>query len=104
MLGAMTFFFTDNLSTAIIVCGITAGMIFIAHPRTKEFLIALGAIVGVGTVMLLILVANLQESSNFRLQRILVWLHPEDYMKSEGYQIMQALDRKSTRLNSSHWS
>lgn len=91
MLGAMTFFFTDNLSTAIIVCGITAGLIFIAHPKTKGFLIALGAAVGVGAVGLAVLIANLQNSSNFRLQRILVWLHPEDYMKSEGYQIMQAL-------------
>lgn len=91
MLGAMTFFFTDNLSTALIVCGITAGLIFIAHPKTKGFLIALGVAVGAGAVGLAVLISNLQNSSNFRLQRILVWLHPEDYMKSEGYQIMQAL-------------
>ena len=91
MLGAMTFFFTDNLSTAVIVCGITAGMIFIAHPRTKEFLIALGIFAGVCAIGLSVLIANLQNSNNFRLQRILVWLHPEDYIKSDGYQIMQAL-------------
>ena len=29
------FFFTDNLSTAIIVAGIVCGMIFVAHPKTK---------------------------------------------------------------------
>ncbi len=90
-LGIMTFFFTDNLSTALIVCGITAGLVFISHPKTKPFLIALGTVAVVSTVVIAILAVKFENSTNFRLQRVLVWLHPEDYMKGEGYQIMQAL-------------
>ncbi len=33
----------------------------------------------------------MNQSSNFRLRRILVWLHPEDYASGDGYQTMQAL-------------
>ena len=38
---------TDNLSTAIIVAGITGILIFVAHPKIKPFLqlIAAGAVV-----------------------------------------------------------
>lgn len=90
-LGIMTFFFTDNLSTALIVCGITAGLVFVAHPKTAPFLIIIGTVAIVAIVGISILSATVQNSDNFRLQRILVWLHPEDYMEGEGYQIMQAL-------------
>ena len=38
---------TENLSTAIIIFGITAGLIFMAHPNTKLFL----SIVAVGVVL-----------------------------------------------------
>ena len=31
----MAYVFTDNLSTAIIIFGITMGLIFIAHPKVK---------------------------------------------------------------------
>ena len=33
-----TYVFTENLSTAIIVAGITVILIFIVHPETKPFL------------------------------------------------------------------
>ena len=32
-----------------------------------------------------------KRSSSFRLRRILVWLHPEDYASGDGYQTIQAL-------------
>ena len=33
----------------------------------------------------------MNQSSNFRLRRIQVWLHPEDYASGDGYQTLQAL-------------
>ena len=71
-LAFITYVFTDNLSTAIIIFGITIGLIFIAHPIS-------------------FLSATMETSSSFRLRRILVWLHPEDYASGDGYQTIQAL-------------
>ena len=38
-----------------------------------------------------VLSATMETSSSFRLRRILVWLHPEDYASGDGYQTIQAL-------------
>ena len=82
---------TDNLSTAIIIFGITVGMIFIAHPKLRIFLILGGAVLVVAVVGVSILAASMDNSDNFRLQRILVWLDPEKYSDNGGYQTLQAL-------------
>ena len=95
LLGAIqagaAYLLTDNLSTGLIIGGITVVMIFISHPKTKPFLITLAA----GSVLIAIAVAYLalsvDSSESFRIQRILVWLHPEEYTASGGYQVMQAL-------------
>lgn len=83
--------FTDNLSTAIIIFGITIGLIFIAHPKVRPFLIAAGILLVVAIVAISFLSATMETSSSFRLRRILVWLHPEDYASGDGYQTIQAL-------------
>lgn len=85
------FYFTDNLSTAIIVAGIVCGMIFVAHPKTKPFVkIAVGGIVAVGILLVVILV-QLSSSDNFRIQRVVTWLQPDKHMAEGGYQVMQGL-------------
>lgn len=85
------YFLTDNLSTAIIVLGIVFVLIFVAHPKTAPFLLLAGG----GTVLIAIgvkvLDAMLDTSESFRLRRILVWLHPEEYLQDGGYQVMQGL-------------
>ena len=92
-LALVAYIFTDNLSTAIIIFCITAGLIFVAHPNVKPFLIAGGA----GLILIVILVLYLNATvdpatnENFRIQRILVWLHPEDFASGDGYQTIQAL-------------
>ena len=72
---------TENLSTAIIVMGITCVMIFVVHPKTRPFVILACA----GLVLILIgvqiLGAMLSTSESFRLRRILVWLNPEEYCR-----------------------
>lgn len=84
-------FFTDNLSTAIIVAGIAAILWFVVHPKTKVFI---GLLVG-GTAFITaavqIMARTIETSENFRIRRILVWLHPEAYAKKGGYQVMQGL-------------
>ena len=88
---ACVYFLTDNLSTAIIVMGITCILIFVVHPKTAPFI----AIVVGGLAFIMIAVrilgAVLENSNNFRLNRILVWLEPEAHASKGGYQIMQAL-------------
>lgn len=82
--------FTDNLSTAMIIFGITVGLVFIAHPKTKPFVIlAVAAVILVA--ILVYSLSHMDQSSNFRLRRIQVWLHPEDYASGDGYQTLQAL-------------
>ena len=82
---------TDNLSTAIIIFCITMGLIFIAHPKVKPFLIAAGVGIVLSIIFVMILSSSLETSSSFRLRRILVWLHPEDFASGDGYQTIQAL-------------
>ncbi len=77
-LGLVTLVFTDNLSTAIIIWGITGVLIFIAHPKTKPFVlgfICFAALVAAGVI---ILAASIDTSSNFRVRRVLTWLRPEE--------------------------
>lgn len=86
-----TFVFTQNLSTAIIIAGITVVLIFIVHPKTMPFVIAMG-VVSVVAVLLVLLVANGSATGGgFRMQRIAVWLDPEAHSSEGGYQVMQGL-------------
>lgn len=88
---ACVYFLTDNLSTAIIVMGITCILIFVVHPKTAPFIaIAVGGLVLI-LIGVQILGAVLENSNSFRLNRILVWLEPEAHASKGGYQIMQAL-------------
>lgn len=82
---------TENLSTAVIVMGITCVMIFVVHPKTKPFV----ALVAVGAVLILaavkIMSMTLETSENFRLRRILVWLNPQEHTEEGGFQVLQGL-------------
>lgn len=86
-----TYLFTDNLSTAIIVAGITVTLILVTHPKAQKFVLP-------GIVLLVLLVvgirsyvASMGATDNWRFNRILVWMDPEAYSSKGGYQIMQAL-------------
>ena len=88
----LTYYFTENLSTAVIIAGISFILLFIVHPKARPFVV----IIAVGVVLLLIaafvvlprLTAN---PENFRVRRILVWTNPEAYADEGGYQVMQGL-------------
>lgn len=85
----MTFYFTENLSTAIIIACITVIMIFVACPKTKEVVLA-GIAAGICAAVVVVIWFN-TSSGGFRAVRIRVWLNPEKYASEGGYQIMQAL-------------
>lgn len=93
VLAGGAYIFTDNLSTAIIIFGITAGLIFVAHPKLKPFLMigAVGVVLIAGLVLFLYATVDPETNENFRIGRILVWLHPEDFADGDGYQTLQAL-------------
>ena len=92
-LALAAYVFTDNLSTAIIIFCITAGLIFVAHPDIKIFMIIAGVVIALAVIGVIFLNAtvSVDGSGSFRLRRIMVWLHPEEYADSWGYQTIQAL-------------
>ena len=87
----LTFVFTDNLSTAIIIAGITVGLLFVVFDKKWPF--ALGVVVVAVIALGVIWYAknNLNSGSSFRLKRVLVWLDPESNSSLGGYQVMQGL-------------
>ncbi len=90
-LAMLAYIFTENLSTAIIIFCITLGMIFVAHPEMKPFIILFAVGIVLIGAFVIFLVTTLDTSDSFRIRRILVWLHPEDYASGDGYQTIQAL-------------
>lgn len=82
---------TDNLSSAVIVAGIVCVIVFVAHPKTGPLLAIAGAGVGIIAIAVKFIDANIQTSDDFRIRRILAWLHPEQFMDDGGFQVMQGL-------------
>lgn len=71
----------SNLSTAIIILGIAAVLIFVASPKYVQF-IAMGA-AGIGFMGIFLALES------YRLERLAIWRNPEQYEK--GYQTLQGL-------------
>ena len=85
------YYFTENLSTALIILGISCVMIFLAHPKTRPFLIAVVVIALIVAAGIFYLSQNMDGSSHFRIRRVLAWLDPEKYSAMGGYQVLQGL-------------
>ena len=86
----LTYVFTDNLSTAIIIAGITVGLLFIVFPDIRPFL-AGAILVVIVAVAVVWYVKGSATSGSFRLRRVQVWLNPEANSSLGGYQVMQGL-------------
>ena len=65
--------------------------IFVAHPKTAPFLVLAGGGLALLGIVVKIMDAAMETSESFRLRRILVWLHPEEYISDGGFQVMQGL-------------
>ena len=70
--------FTNNMSSAIIVFGIAALMLFVASPALALLVFAISQ-------------ASMTEGMGFRSERILAWLNPEAHSSDKGFQTVQAL-------------
>lgn len=83
---------TDNLSSAIIIMAIVISMLFVASPDYKRFIAIAGVAAAAAGVWLFITI-RLADSGdlNFRSNRLLAWLHPEQYADTRAYQTIQAL-------------
>lgn len=85
------YYFTDNLSTAIIIMAIDVLMIFVAHPKTRPFLIVFVILVVVVIAAVFILSQYASSGDGFRVRRVLTWLDPEKYSEYGGFQVLQGL-------------
>ena len=88
---AVALVFTDNLSTAIIIAGISVSLVFMIYPRKKPFIIGGVTIAVLGTAVLTYLNFFVDSSENFRIRRVLAWLRPEENLSAGGYQVLQSL-------------
>ena len=82
---------TDNLSSAIIVMGISCCILFVVHKKQKIFLWIAGGGVAVFVAGSYILGRLLENSTSFRLRRIIAWLNPEKYASTISFQTVQGL-------------
>lgn len=72
---------TNNLSTAIIILGIGAILIFVSNPKYLQFIgLGLGGVAFMGIFLAM---------ESYRLERLAVWRDPENYEK--GFQTIQGL-------------
>ena len=82
---------SSNLSSAIIILSLAFMLTFIAHPGFKPYLI----IAGIITVVVLIIViygsTATADTASWRLNRVFVWLKPEEYAETTAYQTVQSL-------------
>ncbi len=85
------YYFTDNLSTAIIIMAIDVLMIFVAHPKTRPFIIIAAIMVVIVIIGVYFLSKYASTGDGFRIRRILTWLDPEKYSDYGGYQVLQGM-------------
>lgn len=92
VLALMVYKITENLSSAIIIMGITVVMLFVSTPGYKKYILSAIAIIAVAAVVVY-LIANAEDSSgmNYRFVRVLAWLDPDAYASDKGFQTIQAL-------------
>lgn len=90
-LALLAYVCTDNLSTAIIIFCITVGMIFVAHPKARIFLILVAVAIAFLAILVFVIGQSVKETDDFRLNRIIAWLHPENATGTAAYQTIQAL-------------
>lgn len=88
---AEIYLITNNLSSAIIIMGISVLMVFVASPDYKKFVLMGIAVVALAGGLIAIIVSSAGEGGGFRGARIMAWLNPEEYSQDTGFQTLQAL-------------
>ena len=88
---AEVYLITKNLSSAIIIMGISVLMVFVASPDYKKFIIIGAAGVAAVALLIFLIVSSGGGDGGFRSERILAWLDPEGHSQGKGFQTLQAL-------------
>lgn len=84
------YFITKNLSSAIIILGISVLMVFVASPDYKKFFLLAGAGLAVAALVVYLVVSG-SDFFAFRGGRIKAWLDPESDPLNKGFQTLQGL-------------
>ncbi len=87
----MVGFITSNMSSAIIIMGISILMVFVASPDYKKFAIGTLLIIAAVAVVIYCIKNDINVLGSVRSERILAWLDPEGHSQGKGYQTLQAL-------------
>lgn len=98
VLAVFVYYFTDNLSTALIVLGILFSMYYVVGRRTGSLVLLLSIIIA-GVIFLHHALYSYVEHLDkqelakmpFRVRRILVWVAPELFPEDGGLQVTQGL-------------
>ena len=90
-IAAMVYLITSNLSSAIIIMGISVLMVFVASPDYKKFVLMALAVIAAAAIVIVMTVNAGDSLEGFRSERILAWLDPESYAQGKGFQTLQAL-------------
>lgn len=72
----------ENLSTSIVMGGISVVILFVYSPKLRYSLLI--ATAGVGGVLFMVF-------GSWRSDRVEAWLHPEQVANEKGYQVLQSL-------------
>ena len=92
IIAVMLWKITNNMSSALLILAISFGMLFVACPDYKRFIVL--AVLGVGACAgIVAYIVRMADQSNmgFRGGRVLVWLDPQSYAGDTGFQTLQAL-------------
>lgn len=90
-ISGLIYVLTNNLSSAIIVFGIAAVMLFVATNDYKKFVLLFLAGAAMVAVIIFLVVSQENDGMGFRGERILAWLNPEAHASGKGFQTLQAL-------------
>ena len=82
---------TSNLSSAIIVVGISVLMIFVADPHYKKYVLIGSGVVAAASALVYWIISTDAAGGSFRFKRIAIWLHPETDPEGVGFQTLQGL-------------
>ncbi|MCR5418485.1 MAG: putative lipid II flippase FtsW [Lachnospiraceae bacterium] len=92
----MIFLITRNMSSAIIIFGIAAVMLFMADPKYLRYigLVLLVIVIAVFAVLIIQKKAESRQgegTGDFRQSRVLAWMNPEAYASDDSFQTLQGL-------------
>lgn len=93
-----TYKITENLSSAMIMLVISYGMIYLAHPNDKAWLLiaALALLAAVLLIYYIVVIKEYDPNESFRYTRIRIWFDPFNEIYPNSYQVREGLYGIST--------